>query len=106
MSPQNDKPKYDALPVPSEASAHGGMEVLRAALIDDELYVEARRAFKDPAEWGEVLADIARRIAVLYSIEDSSQDASVGEQEALAAIEEAFAAELGAPLIDEGESKP
>src|ERR1700680_3477766 len=67
MSAQDNKPTYDALPVPNEAIENGGIEVLRAALVDDELYVEARRAFKDPAQWGELLADIARRVALLYS---------------------------------------
>jgi Domain of unknown function (DUF5076) len=103
MSAQDNKPTYDALPVPNEAIENGGIEVLRAALVDDELYVEARRAFKDPAQWGELLADIARRVALLYSVEDSSQDARVTEHEALAIIEEAFAAELGAPVIEDGE---
>ena len=88
---------YDALALPDEALDNGGMEILRVGIIDDELYVTARRAFKDPAKWGDVLADIARRIALLYSAEDTS----LTEQEILVSIEEAFAADLGAPVIED-----
>lgn len=86
------KPVYQALALPSEALANGGIEVLRAGIIDDELYVTARRAFKDPAQWGEVLADITRRIGLLYAAETD-----LTEKEIIAAIESAFAAKLGAP---------
>ncbi len=86
---------YQALALPNAALANGGVEILRAGMIDDELYVTARRAFRDPAKWGDVLADIARRIALLYSAEDTD----LTEKEILAEIEAAFAADLGAPLI-------
>jgi hypothetical protein len=94
--PSSDKPIYDALAIPNEAIANGGVEILRAGLVDDELYVTARHAFKDPAQWGEVLADITRRLALLYSIETD-----LSEAEALAEIEEAYAAEMGAAVIPE-----
>src|SRR5690349_20371793 len=92
-----DKRVYQALALPSEAIANGGVEILRAGLIDDELYVSARRAFKDPAIWGEILADIARQIALYYSAEDTD----LTEKEVLAEIEEAFAADLGAPVVED-----
>jgi hypothetical protein len=41
--------------------------------------------------WGEVLGDIARRIAATYSIEDTD----LTEKEIVADIVEAFAAEMG-----------
>jgi hypothetical protein len=94
----SDKKVYEALALPNEALENGGVEVLRAGIIDDELYVSARRAFKDPAEWGDLLAEVAHRVAVAYALDDSD----LSEQEALAAIEEAFAAALGAPVIDGG----
>jgi hypothetical protein len=96
MPPLSDKPIYDALPIPNEASANGGVEILRAGLVDDELYVTARHAFKDPADWGEVLADITRRLALLYSMETD-----LSEAEALTEIEEAYAAEMGAREVSE-----
>jgi hypothetical protein len=87
-----DDPRvYDALALPNDALANGGTEILRAGVIDDELFVTARHAFADPAQWGEVLAEIAQRLARIYA---SSGEYS--EAEALAAIESAFAAELGA----------
>jgi hypothetical protein len=94
--PTSDKPIYDTLAVPAEATANGGVEILRAGLVDDELYVTARHAFKDPADWGEVLADITRRLALLYSMETD-----LSEAEALIEIEEAYAAEMGAREVPE-----
>ncbi len=93
MSDTDSSNVYDALILPDEALANGGVEILRAGVINDELYVSARRAFVDPGQWGEVLAEIARRLAILYSLEtDFSEDEVIG------AIESAFAADLGAPL--------
>ena len=96
MSTSSDSPTYDALAIPTEATANGGTEILRAGLIDDELYVTARHAFKDPAQWGEVLADITRRLALLYSMETD-----LSEMEALVEIEEAYAAEMGAKVVED-----
>ena len=96
MSTSSESPTYDALAIPNEALANGGTEILRAGLIDDELYVTARHAFKDPAQWGEVLADITRRLALLYSMETD-----LSETEALVEIEEAYAAEMGAKVVED-----
>lgn len=95
MSDEIDDRIYQALPLPKEAIANGGVEILRAGVIDAELYVTARRAFTDPAQWGEALADITRRLALLYDVEGEYSEA-----EALAAIESAYAADLGAALAD------
>jgi hypothetical protein len=96
MSSQSDKSIYEELAIPDEAVANGGVEILRAGLVDDELYVAARHAFKDPAQWGEVLADITRRLALLYSMETD-----LTEAEALTEIEEAYAAEMGAAVVED-----
>ena len=101
MPTSSDKPIYDALAIPNEAVAKGGVEILRAGMIDDELYVTARHAFKDPAEWGEVLAYITRRLALLYSMETD-----LSEAEALTEIEEAYAAEMGAEVVPDEPSVP
>ncbi len=95
MSLEEDKRIYDALALPNEALANGGVEILRAGIIEDELFVSARRAFKDHAQWGDVLAIIARRIATLQSAEDTE----FTEAEILGDIEEAFLAALGAPVV-------
>jgi len=83
---------YHAIQLPKDVLETEGTEILRAGLIGDELTVSAHRAFKDPAEWGEALAKIVQHLAVLYSAEDDGPT----EQEALAEIESAFAAGLGA----------
>lgn len=98
---ETDPRIYDALALPNEAIANGGIEILRAGLIDEELYVTARRAFADVAVWGEVLADIARRLALIHSAEGEYSEA-----EALAAIESAFAADLGATAVKSSPRKP
>jgi hypothetical protein len=101
MSVFEEKPIYQALALPNEALANGGVEILRAGVIDDELFVTARHAFKDPAQWGEVLADITRRLGLLYAAETD-----LSEQEAIAEIEEAFAAAMGAPVVEKKPAKP
>lgn len=93
MADPDDKSIYEALVIPAEALQRGGVEILRAGLMSDELYVAARPAFDDPALWGEVLADITRRIARLYEAEGKFT-----HKQALGTIESAFAAELGAPM--------
>jgi hypothetical protein len=76
---------YDALPIPNDALDKGGVEMLRAGVVDEELFVTARRAFADPAPWGCVLADITRRLATLYAAEGDFTEANVS-----AAIARAF----------------
>jgi hypothetical protein len=92
MSVVETKQGYDALPVPDEAAAHGGVEVLRVAVSDDELFILARPALKDLAEWGEILGEITRRLGLLYAMSDTS----FAEQDVIVAIEKAYAAEMGA----------
>ena len=94
MSETDAKSTYEALDVPGEARERGGVEILRAGMMSDELFVAARPAFDDPAMWGEVLADVTRRLARLYSA-----DGKYSYKDALVAIESAFAANLGAPIV-------
>ena len=61
MANGNDDPRiYQALALPEQALENGGLEILRLGIIDDELYVSALPAFKAPAQWGEVLAEVAQ----------------------------------------------
>jgi Domain of unknown function (DUF5076) len=94
MAGPDDNPIYEALVIPNEALDKGGLEILRAGLIKDELYVTARPTFDHPSVWGEVLADITRRISHLYAA-----GGKYTHKDALAAISGAFAADLGAPVI-------
>jgi hypothetical protein len=95
MSNPDENKRYDALTMPSEALAHGGVELLRVAVTDDELFILARPALKDPAEWGEILAEITRRLGLLYDMGDTG----FAESDVVIAIEEAYAAEMGAKSV-------
>jgi hypothetical protein len=95
MSDVATKKGYEALPVPDEAAAQGGVELLRVAVSDDELFILARPALKDPSEWGEILGEITRRLGRLYAMGDTGFD----EHDVIVAIEEAYAAEMGAKSV-------
>ena len=56
------RPVFDALHVPPAALEQGGVEVLRAAIVDGALHVSLRRAFDDPEAWGMLIADITRHV--------------------------------------------
>ncbi len=94
MPPPHDMRIYEALVIPNDALDRGGMEILRAGLVDDELYVTARRVFKDPATWGEILGEITQRLGRIYAAEGEYK-----AKEVIAAIENAFAAEMGATPV-------
>jgi hypothetical protein len=69
---------YDALPISNDALDKGGVELLRAAIVEEELFVTARRdAFAGHAPWGWVLADLARRLASLYAADGHFTEAKV-----------------------------
>jgi Domain of unknown function (DUF5076) len=83
----SDHKIYDALPISNDALDKGGVELLRAALVDEELFIVARRyVFPGPGPWGLVLADIARRLASLYAA-----DGQFTEGQVTAAIADSFA---------------
>jgi hypothetical protein len=74
----SDHPIYDALPISSDALDKGGVELLRAAVVDEELFVMARRdAFVGHGPWGFVLADVARRLASLYAADGQLTETEV-----------------------------
>lgn len=100
--PDDENKMYHALALPTEALEQGGAEILRAGLINDELFVGAARAFDDPAIWGDVLGDIARSIAEMMAAEDRA----LSEKETLTKIVEAFLADLGAPVARNRVVKP
>src|SRR5215470_12796910 len=74
----SNHPIYDALPISNDALDKGGVELLRAAVVDEELFIVARRdAFVGVGPWGFVLADIARRLASIYAAEGNLTEAAV-----------------------------
>ena len=48
MPGSSDVPVFEALNVPPAAMEQGGVEVLRAVIVDGALHVSLRRAFDDP----------------------------------------------------------
>jgi hypothetical protein len=60
-------PAFDALHVPPEAFDKGGVEVLRAVIVDGALHLSLRRAFDDPEAFGMMIADITRHVGRIYS---------------------------------------
>ena len=85
-------PSYDALQTPPGARDKGGIEVLRAGVIDGGLHVTLRRAFNDPQAWGILLADVARQVARVYAQEGAQAEDNVAER-----IRDAFSSEMDAP---------
>ena len=96
MANGDDDPRvYQALALPEQALEKGGVEILRAGIINDELYVAALPAFKNPAQWGEVLADIAWRIGAIYA----AQNPGLSKKDVTVQIVEAFADDMGAEPV-------
>jgi hypothetical protein len=90
--PENPQPAFDALVIPPEALERGGVEVLRAAIVDGSLHVSIRRAFDDPEAWGMLIADIARHVACIYA-----KESAMSEDNVLNRVRAIFEAEMDAP---------
>src|SRR4051812_37216591 len=103
MAQGDDDPRvYQALALPNEALEDGGVEILRAGIVKDELYVTARPAFKAPALWGEVLADVARRLGAIYA----GDRTCLRKKDVTIQIAEAFVADLGARRVKAAGARP
>ena len=92
MDPDMAVPVFDALHVPPAALEQGGVEVLRAAIVDGGLHVSLRRAFDDPQAWGMLIADVAR-----HARASIDRGKPLTEDEALERIRTMFDAEMDAP---------
>ncbi|WP_134499630.1 DUF5076 domain-containing protein [Microvirga pakistanensis] len=84
--------KFEALNVPPDALEKGGIEILRASVVDGAVSIALRRAFDDPFTWGVLLMDLARHAARVYAMETD-----LSEEEALAEIVSGIQAELDNP---------
>jgi hypothetical protein len=89
---ENAYPVFDALVIPPEALDRGGLEVLRAAIVDGGLHVSLRRAFDDPEAWGMLIADIARHVARIYA-----KESAMSEDDVLERVRAIFESEMDAP---------
>jgi Domain of unknown function (DUF5076) len=92
FDPEKAAPVFDALHIPPAALEQGGVEVLRAVIIDGGLHVSLRRAFEDPEAWGMLIADVARHVARVYATESQ-----MSEEQTLARVRAIFDAEMDAP---------
>jgi hypothetical protein len=70
----NQAARFEALHVPPAALEQGGVEVLRAAIVDGALHVSLRPAFDDPQAWGMLLADVARHVSRIYQSEGKAPE--------------------------------
>jgi hypothetical protein len=95
MANDDDPRVYQALALPEKALERGGVEILRLGIIDDELYVSALPAFTSPAQWGEVLAEVAERLGAIYA----AQQAGLDQKDVTVQIAEAFVSEMGAKPV-------
>src|SRR5215213_11705764 len=86
------RPKFEALSLPPDAIEKGGVEILRASIVDGGVSVALRRSFDDPFTWGVLLVDLARHAARIYALE-----AGMDEEEALSEIQRGLEAELLRP---------
>ena len=89
---ENPPPVFDALHIPPAAMELGGVEVLRAVIVDGGLHVSLRRAFEDPEAWGMLIADVVRHIARIYA-----KESAISEDAVLERVRAIFEAEIEAP---------
>ena len=83
---------FDALHVPPTALEQGGVEVLRAAIVEGGLHVSLRRAFDEPDAWGVLIADVARHVARIYA-----NETAMTEDQVLERVRAMFEAEMDEP---------
>jgi hypothetical protein len=72
------KPKFEALSLPPDAMEKGGVEILRASIVDGGVSVALRRSFDDPFTWGVLLVDLARHAARIYALEAGMSEDEAG----------------------------
>jgi uncharacterized protein DUF5076 len=89
---RENHPVFDALHIPPTALEQGGVEVLRAAIVDGGLHVALRRAFDDPEAWGMLIADVTRHVARIYARENK-----FNEDETIERIRAIYDSEMDAP---------
>jgi hypothetical protein len=92
MDPEQKFPSFEALHIPPAALEQGGVEVLRAAIVDGGLHVSLRRAFDDPEAWGMLIADITRHVARIYA-----NESALTEDQIIERVRSIYDAEMDAP---------
>ena len=85
VSKASEVRRFEALVIPNDALERGGVELLRAAIIDSELHVTLRPTFEEPHHWGELLSELVERIARSYA-----EQSKLNEQDVILRIRTAF----------------
>jgi hypothetical protein len=80
---------YHALQIPPTALDKGGIEVLRTAIVNDDVHVTLRPAFEEPQAWGLLLAQVIRNVGRAYA-----QQPRFNEAEVIAQVRQALDQEL------------
>jgi hypothetical protein len=83
---------FDALQLPPAALERGGVEILRAGIIDEGLHVTLRPVFDDTRMWGRVLADMAFQVARAYAHQERGK-----VEDVIASIRSAFDDDMNNP---------
>jgi hypothetical protein len=101
---KNETREFDALAIPSDALEKGGIEILRASVVEGELHVTLRRAFEQPEHWGGLLSELVRRVARAYA----AADGKLKEQDVIARIRASFSGETAKskPAAKKKSAKP
>src|SRR6185312_6649315 len=86
---KNEIREFDALAIPNDALEKGGIEILRASVVEGELHVTLRRAFEQPEHWGGLLSELVRRVARAYA----AADGKMNEADVVARIRASFSGE-------------
>jgi hypothetical protein len=84
--------RFEALMIPPDALEKGGVEILRASVVEGDVNIAMRRAFDDPFTWGVLLVDLARHAARVYA-----KETEFSEEDAMAQIAAGIQAELDDP---------
>ena len=84
--------RFEALNLPPDVLEKGGVEILRASVVDGAVSIALRRAFDDPFTWGVLLVDLARHAARIYALETD-----LSEGDAMTEIAAGIQAELNDP---------
>lgn len=71
---------FEELSIPPDVAENGGVEVLRAIVVDGAVSVALRRSFDDPATWGRLLIDLARQAARAYALETEMSEEEAFER--------------------------
>ncbi|SFL31592.1 DUF5076 domain-containing protein [Methylorubrum salsuginis] len=72
--------KFEELEIPPDALEQGGIEIVRASIVDGAVSVALRRAFDDPETWGRLFIDLARQAARAYALESEMSEEEAFER--------------------------